>query len=286
MTEQPPGGYQPDPRQFPQQPYPYQGPGGPQPQQYGPPAYGPPPGYGYPPPPRPPKKSNTGLVVLAVIGGICLVLFAGCGVLVALTGDNTSSPTVATVRQDETAPAVGDGQDETAPAMGDGQDETAPARGDDQEDTARAGSDDQETEQPADEPEDKTAGKVGTPVRDGKFQFTVKTVSRADSVGSGFTEQKPKGEFILIVITVENIGDEAQSFAGSVQKLIDADGREYEADTGAALWLKDSKSLYEQINPGLSVDGTVVFDVPKGLNPVAIELHDSLFSGGVRVALK
>ncbi|GGO26958.1 DUF4352 domain-containing protein [Microbispora bryophytorum] len=253
MTEQPPGGYQPDPRQFPQQPYPYQGPGGPQPQQYGPPAYGPPPGYGYPPPPRPPKKSNTGLIVLAVIGGICLVLFAGCGVLVALTGDNTNSPTVATVRQDETAPAVGD---------------------------------DQETEQPADESEDKTAGKVGTPVRDGKFQFTVKKVSRADSVGSGFTEQKPKGEFILIVITVENIGDEAQSFAGSVQKLIDADGREYEADTGAALWLKDSKSMYEQINPGLSVDGTVVFDVPKGLNPVAIELHDSLFSGGVRVSLK
>jgi hypothetical protein len=221
-----------------------------------------------------------------VIGGICLVLFAGCGVLVALAGSNTTSPTVATVRQDETAPAVGDDQDETAPVTGDDQEDTARASSDQKEDTARAGSDEKGTEQPADKPEDKTAGKVGTPVRDGKFQFTVKKVSRADRVGSGFTEQKPKGEFILIVITVENIGDEAQSFAGSVQKLIDADGREYEADTGAAIWLKDSKSLYEQINPGLSVDGTVVFDVPKGLNPVAIELHDSLFSGGVRVSLK
>ncbi|MCT9932486.1 DUF4352 domain-containing protein [Planotetraspora sp. A-T 1434] len=125
----------------------------------------------------------------------------------------------------------------------------------------------------------------GSIVRDGKFEFSVKEAVRAESIGSGLTEQKPQGEYILVTITVTNIGDEAQHFAGSAQKLIDAAGREYEADTGAAIWLKDSKSLYEQINPGLKVDGTVVFDVPKGLNPVAIELHDSMFSGGVRISL-
>jgi hypothetical protein len=33
------------------------------------------------------------------------------------------------------------------------------------------------------------------------------------------------------------------------------------------------------------VSGTLVFDVPKTVKLTALELHDSLLSGGVRVAL-
>ncbi len=48
-------------------------------------------------------------------------------------------------------------------------------------------------------------------------------------------------------------------------------------------WL--SKSFYEPINPGNSLTGTVVFDVPVDAVPASLELHDSAFSGGVTVAL-
>ena len=40
-----------------------------------------------------------------------------------------------------------------------------------------------------------------------------------------------------------------------------------------------------EINPGNSIDGTVVFDVPVGVTPTSVEDHDSAFSGGVTVAL-
>ena len=57
------------------------------------------------------------------------------------------------------------------------------------------------------------------------------------------------------------------------------------ADTEAAIYLKDSNTLYEEINPGNSLKGTLLFDVPKGIKPAKLELHDSAFSGGVDVRL-
>ncbi|VFA96619.1 Telomeric repeat-binding factor 2 [Nocardia cyriacigeorgica] len=44
--------------------------------------------------------------------------------------------------------------------------------------------------------------------------------------------------------------------------------------------------LSTPINPGNSVDVTIVFDVPVDTVPAALELHDSMFSGGAKVALR
>ncbi|MPY81264.1 MAG: DUF4352 domain-containing protein [Actinophytocola sp.] len=39
------------------------------------------------------------------------------------------------------------------------------------------------------------------------------------------------------------------------------------------------------VNPGNSVKGIVVFDIPKNVEPVELVLTDSMFSGGVTVSL-
>ncbi|WP_435830900.1 DUF4352 domain-containing protein [Microtetraspora glauca] len=130
------------------------------------------------------------------------------------------------------------------------------------------------------------AAGIGDVVEDGKFSFKVTKLDTASKVGDDVLGKSAQGEFVLVNVTVKNIGDEAQSFAGDAQKLLDASGKEYSADSEAALYLGESKSLYEQVNPGNSVRGVVLFDVPKGTEPVAIELHDSVFSGGVKVSLK
>ena len=49
--------------------------------------------------------------------------------------------------------------------------------------------------------------------------------------------------------------------------------------------LKDSNAFLNNINPGNLVKGILLFDVPKTFKLKAIELHDSVFSGGVTVAL-
>jgi len=127
----------------------------------------------------------------------------------------------------------------------------------------------------------------GTEVRDGSFAFTVTAVDPpVTTLGSGSFSSKAQGRYVLVHVTVRNVGDEAELFSDTSQKLLDAAGREYDASTGAAaLYLPDSNAFLNNINPGNSVDGTLVFDVPVGLRPAAVELHDSPFSRGVRVTL-
>ena len=58
----------------------------------------------------------------------------------------------------------------------------------------------------------------------------------------------------------------------------------YSTSTEAVLASSQAEKLFlEDINPGSSVTGIVVFDVPKGQTPDDLELHDSALSGGVTV---
>jgi hypothetical protein len=82
-------------------------------------------------------------------------------------------------------------------------------------------------------------------------------------------------------MAVTNIGNEAQTFFATNQKLTAA-GREYEADGVVAMWT-DSSNM--EINPGNSIAAVASFDVPVGTVRQTISLHDSAFSGGVDVRL-
>jgi Domain of unknown function (DUF4352) len=131
-----------------------------------------------------------------------------------------------------------------------------------------------------------SASQLGKKVRDGKFEFTVTKVKCGRTlVGSSDFGKKAQGEFCEVSLSVKNIGDEPQSMFGDNQYLFDSKERKYSADTEAAIYLKDSNTLYEEINPGNSLKGTLLFDVPKGTKPAKLELHDSLLSGGVDVRL-
>jgi hypothetical protein len=130
------------------------------------------------------------------------------------------------------------------------------------------------------------ASGIGTPVRDGKFEFTVKKIDCGKSrIGTKDFGTSAQGQFCLVSVKVENIGKEAQTLDGSSQYLYGDGGQKYDADTEAAIYLDDAQTFLEEINPGNSVNGIVVFDIPKNAKPSKIELHDSAFSGGVTVEL-
>jgi|SRR5450756_655451 hypothetical protein len=132
------------------------------------------------------------------------------------------------------------------------------------------------------------AAKIGTPVRDGKFEFTVTGVKAgAASVGDQYVGKQAQGQFVLVTVRVRNIGDKAQTVADSNQHLYDAGGRRFDTDTMAGIYANGAGSqvFITPINPGNSINGTLVFDVPAGTTPTTIELHDSAFSGGTKVSL-
>jgi hypothetical protein len=129
----------------------------------------------------------------------------------------------------------------------------------------------------------KMAG-LNAAVKDGKFEFTVKSMKcGVKSVGADVIAEKAQGQFCLVKMNVSNIGDEAQMLDGSSQYAFDAAGKKYSSSTAAAIVLTDAGTFLQEINPGNAVDGTVVFDVPKNVKIVKVELHDSPFSDGVAV---
>lgn len=134
-----------------------------------------------------------------------------------------------------------------------------------------------------------TAAKLNETARDGKFEFVVASVEcgKTSAGTNEYLTEQAQGQFCFVNVTVKNIGTEAQTFDSSSQYLYDAANAKYSADGTASLYANRQGSTFlNQINPGNSVSGILVFDLPKDKTPTSAELHDSPFSGGVKVDLQ
>jgi hypothetical protein len=131
--------------------------------------------------------------------------------------------------------------------------------------------------------------KIGQPARDGDFEFVIKSTKKASSVGTNqYLTKTAQGEFVIVDLSVKNIGDSSQLLSDWSQYLYDTSGSRYSADSAAGMYLgaDGASSVWlAEINPGNMVTGKIAFDVPKGTKITQAELHDSAFSGGVAVAL-
>jgi len=132
----------------------------------------------------------------------------------------------------------------------------------------------------------KAAG-LNQPVRDGRFQFTVTGVDCSqNTLGTDPVTTQANGIFCVASITVANIGNQAQTLDATSQYGYDAQNHKYSTDTAAEIYLPNGGgALFNQLNPGSSVTGQIVYDVPAGTNLTKLELHDSAFSGGMDVNL-
>ncbi|MFY1694154.1 MULTISPECIES: DUF4352 domain-containing protein [unclassified Solwaraspora] len=225
--------------------------------------------------PVPPGRGKlTPLGIVGIIAAVVVLFCCGGGALIGAfngsTDETTSTARSGTEQQVESAAEGEVSQDgtDTAVAPADGGEPDAPAE-------------EAPPPAPAAEPG------IGDPVRDGKFEFVVNKIECGKSkVGSGFFTETAQGQYCLVTMLVTNIGDEARTFHDGSQRAFDKDGRRFEADTSAGLAVnQDAESFLTEINPGNQVTAIVAFDVPKGVDLVSLELHDSMFSGGVTVRL-
>lgn len=199
-------------------------------------------GWAMPQAPIPPKKKSGGGKVVLIIVAVLVVLFA-IGKCGA-SDDKTSSSSSSLGSRSSTASAAAPSKQATP-----------------------------------------TAAPAGSAVRDGKFEFQVLGITRAQQAGdpsNQFETVQAQGEFIIVTMSVTNIGDRAQSYFGTNQKLFDTAGRQYEANSAADMWANKGTG---DINPGNSIRVKAAFDVPPGTQPAELEVHDSMFSGGVKVRL-
>jgi hypothetical protein len=138
------------------------------------------------------------------------------------------------------------------------------------------------------EPSSRAAAGVGDAVRDGKFEFVVSRVDCSrTSIGIEHLKRTAKGKYCVVSLSVRNIADGSQYFLGHAQEAFDAAGNSYGNDEIAGIYAnRDTQTFLQKLDRGERVAGMLVFDVPKAVKLTALELHDSLLSGGVKVTLK
>ena len=87
----------------------------------------------------------------------------------------------------------------------------------------------------------------------------------------------PDGLFVVVSLTLTNVGDESLDITTNLLKLIDGEDREFEADTEAGIYADGDSRIsaepisFDQLQPGLSVTRSVIFDVPEGTYQFAAE---------------
>jgi hypothetical protein len=126
---------------------------------------------------------------------------------------------------------------------------------------------------------------IGEQVRDGSLTYLVTGIDTAsvlaDADYPGSLNKRAHGEFLIVNLTVTNVGNTDVTYYSTFNKLT-ATGRSYENDEEAWVY---AGNLITGLAPGDSLDTAAVFDVPVGTVPESIELHDAMGSHGAVVKL-
>jgi len=109
----------------------------------------------------------------------------------------------------------------------------------------------------------------------GAFAFTVTNVELGQPKIGTRTAQ---GTFVVVDISVENIGDGPRTVYCQNQIVKDLAGKRYEN----GVTVGDGEKLIN-IEPGNRVDFQCAFDVPVGTLTGGVEVHDTSYSAGVTV---
>lgn len=124
---------------------------------------------------------------------------------------------------------------------------------------------------------------IGDRVVVGDIAYTVTNVRAVGSVGDYGMVEIADGVFLMVELEVENLGDETKTLSSSYVKAIDSQGRTFEYDNDAWIYLEDSL-LLKQIQPGLPTKGETIFDVPEG-ESFFIEVSSGLWGENKLIAV-
>jgi Domain of unknown function (DUF4352) len=119
---------------------------------------------------------------------------------------------------------------------------------------------------------------IGQIVRDGTFDFTVTQVNSSRTFGTA----RAQGVYVIVTLTVKNVGVDPEVFDRSAQLLEDSTERRYSTSFMDPPYLGD---IGNSVDAGLQVNVKLAFDVPPGTKPTQIVLHESQSSDGIPVNL-
>jgi hypothetical protein len=102
---------------------------------------------------------------------------------------------------------------------------------------------------------------------DKSIQYVVNEATLARAIGTSSFNVEADGVFLIVILSMENTGNESIDITSRHLRLVDSEGREFDADTEASSYIsQDSRFdaegiLFEQLQPGLEQKRAIPFDV-------------------------
>lgn len=123
--------------------------------------------------------------------------------------------------------------------------------------------------------EEKT-GKINETISVGNFSYIVQKAEQAQSVGNQYINHDASGVYEIISLTLRNNDKESRYADSNMFKLIDDQDRSFvvstEATSAYSIANNNQYDLFlKQVNPGLEIDGVLIFDIPKDAKGLKLE---------------
>ena len=114
-----------------------------------------------------------------------------------------------------------------------------------------------------------------------KVAYTINKVDKLDFFGNEFLNKQPAGIFYIITLTVENTDTKSKDYFYPDFKIIDSKNREFSEDRDANVYMTTNNYnsfIFEQLQPSLSKQGSVAFDLPKDAKGLKLKIRGGLLS--------
>ncbi len=136
----------------------------------------------------------------------------------------------------------------------------------------------------------KVTAKIGEVAQSSDLAFTVTGVKDYQSLGNSYTRKDAQGVFKVVSLKIENTGKETKTIDSSMIKLRDSQGRTFErsidGQTAKGLAQGQVDLFLQQVQPSLSVNGEIVFDIPKDAEGLVLEVRGGLFATATDIKLE
>jgi len=104
---------------------------------------------------------------------------------------------------------------------------------------------------------------LNEPIIINDFEYIFTKYYTTPYIGSEYLGKEASGIFIIFDLEVTNLGNSADYINNEIY-IIDEQGREFSQDDDAWIYLDDN-FIFEELNPGLTKKGQIIFDVPEGI---------------------
>lgn len=96
------------------------------------------------------------------------------------------------------------------------------------------------------------------------FAYTFTNLQKKSYVGTEYFGDSADGIFLIFNLEVNNLGNGADYINNEIY-ILDNQGREFSQDDDSWIYLDDN-FIFEELNPGLTKKGQIIFDIPKNVD--------------------